>query len=406
MTEPDALFDRIQRAQQDRRADRLFLKYTAMRESSFRFFRATPYLFYKDWSANWSTIQTPVSWVCADLHLENIGSYRGRNGLVYFDINDFDEALLAPCTVDVARLVTSLFVAAPLLRHTPETTTHLASRFCTAYTQTLLRGKPQSVERETATGILQEFLTQAANRSRKELIASFTNGRGSKCLLRIDKTRLLPLEADRDTVWPWLKTLLHNQGGYRLQDAACRIAGTSSLGLSRYIALVKGPTDKLHLIDIKATRPSVAAPYVNVFQPGWPDPATRVVTLQNRLQDVPPALLWAQPGLKGEFFVGRTLQPQADRMDLTAKRVRNVRRLAQLLEMMGQLTASAHLRSGGHQGSAIADELMAFAAQPDWVVDILRWSSICARQVHTDYETYKVAFDAGVFGKVSERKAS
>lgn len=400
----DSLPDRIRTANQDRRPGLLLLKYKAMRESAFRFFRATPYLFYQDWPADNLALQ-PVSWVCADLHLENIGSYRGSNGLVYFDINDFDEALLAPCTVDVARLVTSLFVAAPLLRHTPETTTHLASRFCTAYTQTLLRGKPQSVERETATGMLKQFLAQVANRSRKALIAHFTHGRGSERLLRIDETRLLSLDkSEKDTIWPWLKTMLYNHGEYQLQDAAFRVAGTSSLGLSRYVALVKGTSGKLHLIDIKATRPSVAAPYVGVLQPGWPDPATRVVTLQNRLQDVPPALLWAQPGPAGEFFVGRTLQPQADRMDLITKRARNVRRLAQLLETMGQLTASAHLRSGGHQGSAIADELMGFAAQPDWVAYVLQWSATYARQVHTDYEAFNVAFDAGVFGQARKPK--
>ena len=39
----------------------------------------------------------PVAWCCGDMHLENFGSYHGDNGLAYFDINDFDEAALAPC---------------------------------------------------------------------------------------------------------------------------------------------------------------------------------------------------------------------------------------------------------------------------------------------------------------------
>ena len=39
---------------------------------------------------------SPVCWICGDLHIENFGSYKGDNRLVYFDLNDFDESILAP----------------------------------------------------------------------------------------------------------------------------------------------------------------------------------------------------------------------------------------------------------------------------------------------------------------------
>ncbi len=399
MVAEESLIARIRQANQDRRADMLSRKYKAMRESAFRFFRATPYLFYQDWSAGDRYATHPVSWVCADLHLENVGSYRAANGLVYFDINDFDEALLAPCTVDVARLVASLFVAAPLLKQSRETIRHLALRFVTVYTRTLQVGKPQSVERETAAGLLKQFLNQVANRSRKDLIARFTHGRGNKCQLIIDDKRLFKLSpSERATVWPWLHHTLYERGGYRLRDVVFRVAGTNSIGLSRYVALVEAPAGKLHLIDMKATRPSVAEPYVGIVQPGWPDSATRVVTLQNRLQDVPPALLWAETGPDGEFFVGRTLQPQADRLDLTSKRVRSAVRLGQLVETIAQLTASAHLRSGGHQGSAIADELIEFATNPTWSTGLIDWAEAYAGQVQTAYRHFKATPDADLIG--------
>jgi uncharacterized protein (DUF2252 family) len=43
--------------------------------------------------------------------VENFGTFKGDNGLVYFDLNDFDDAMLAPLTVDVIRMLSSVLVA-------------------------------------------------------------------------------------------------------------------------------------------------------------------------------------------------------------------------------------------------------------------------------------------------------
>jgi uncharacterized protein (DUF2252 family) len=48
----------------------------------------------------------PAVWSCGDLHIENCGGYLGEDGLLYFDIVDFDEAVLAPfLAADLGRLV-------------------------------------------------------------------------------------------------------------------------------------------------------------------------------------------------------------------------------------------------------------------------------------------------------------
>ncbi|MBN8822937.1 MULTISPECIES: DUF2252 family protein [unclassified Spirosoma] len=401
MKNNEKLLDHLQQINRDRRPDLLMWKYRAMRENAFRFFRATPSLFYQNMHPELMADAYPVCWSCGDLHLENFGSFRGSNKLVYFDINDFDEALLAPATVDLTRLVASLFVAAPLLRHSPETSRQLAYRFLTTYRQLLLLSKPRSIERQTSKGILNEFLTQVARRSRKELINRLTHGHGRKRQLRLIKDRILPLpKQEREVVWSWLKSALAEGADYRLRDVKFRMAGTSSIGLNRYVALVESASHKLHLLDIKATRSSVAEPYLNVSQPCWPNPANRIVALQNRLQDVPPANLWPLVGLDGEFFAVRSLQPQADRLDLTNKRIRGKQRLGKLIDTMAQLTASAHLRSGGHQGSAIADELITFANKTVWVSELVAWAEAYAQQVFLDFDQFQAAFDAGWPGSI------
>src|SRR6185437_14141187 len=93
---PLSIVSRIRRFNADREPERLALKYAAMRRDPFAFFRGTAHLFYADWPRPSPLDATPLTWACGDLHLENFGSYKGHNGLAYFDINDFDEAALAP----------------------------------------------------------------------------------------------------------------------------------------------------------------------------------------------------------------------------------------------------------------------------------------------------------------------
>ena len=91
-----------------REPQRLQLKYAAMRASPFAFLRGSCHLFYARMARGGVHKGAPVGWLCGDLHLENFGSYQGDNGLVYFDINDFDESALAPLTWDLVRLLASV----------------------------------------------------------------------------------------------------------------------------------------------------------------------------------------------------------------------------------------------------------------------------------------------------------
>lgn len=384
-----SLIDAIRYADRGRRVDLLALKYQAMRESSFRFYRATPYLFYQAWMGSHQWNGHPLSWVCGDLHLENMGSYRAANGLIYFDINDFDEAQLAPCTVDLARLVTSLFVAAKDWAMPLKLARSLAEHLITVYRERLISGKPRSIERETADGVLKRFLNQVAARSHRDLLARYTQGRGRHRHLRREANRLLELtELERATLWPWLNHTLATNGGFHLRDIVFRIAGTSSLGLARYAVLVKSKKGKYRLLDLKAVMPPAGTAYWAEWQPAWPDTASRVVTLQHRLQDVSPTYLQALVGPSGESFVLRSLQPQADRINLQVNQLQKGNRLRDLLETVAQLLASAHLRSGGQQDSAITDELIAFAKQPGWDTELLEQAEQYAKQVRNDYRLF------------------
>jgi len=100
---------------QNRDLERLTMKYRAMRSSPFVFLRGTCHLFYERLPKTSIFKSAPLTWNCGDLHLENFGSYKGDNRLAYFDMNDFDEAALAPLSMELVRLLTSILVGADSL---------------------------------------------------------------------------------------------------------------------------------------------------------------------------------------------------------------------------------------------------------------------------------------------------
>ena len=65
-------------------------KFKAIQASPFRFYRGTCHLFYDRLASLGMPKDHTETWICGDLHLENFGSYKGDNRLVYFDLNDFD----------------------------------------------------------------------------------------------------------------------------------------------------------------------------------------------------------------------------------------------------------------------------------------------------------------------------
>lgn len=130
----------------------LAIKYGRLRANAFSFFRGTCHLFYDRLPKVDIFKNSPLVWACGDLHPENFGSYKGDNRLAYFDINDFDEAALAPAGWDLIRMLTSVLVGTDGLKWAASVKNNLGAIFLDAYAASLATGKPYWVERETATG--------------------------------------------------------------------------------------------------------------------------------------------------------------------------------------------------------------------------------------------------------------
>ncbi len=392
----ETVFNRIQKFNQGRISELVDMKYQRMQADAFAFFRGTCHLFYEDWTqANTELNAAPGVWVCGDLHLENFGTYKGDNRLVYFDINDFDEAVLAPCTWDLARLLTSILVGASSLEVNEAEALALCHCCLERYTEALSKGQVRTVERETAVGMVKDLLVSLKERDRQQFLDERTKETSGKRKLRIDNKRTQAVtKLERAKVTALLEAWAEKQPDskfFTILDIAHRIAGTGSLGLERYVILVvgKGSPNQNYLLDLKAQPTSSLQPYLILPQPQWSNQAQRVVAIESRVQATSPALLAA---LESEqAYVLRELQPVSDRLNLNQWNGK-LRRLSKVVQTMGELLAWGQLRSGGRQGSAITDQLIDFAPDSSWRQPLLDYVRSYALQVEKDYKDFCIDF--------------
>lgn len=403
------IVESIRRFNAGRDPRRLAMKYEAMRSSPFSFLRGTCHLFYARLPGGRLFRKAPPVWSCGDLHLENFGSYKGENRLVYFDISDFDEAALAPATWDPVRLLTSVLVAVDTLRATHTEAIGLCKTFIDAYANALAAGKGCWLERDTADGMVGELLASAKTRRRVDLLDRYTekNKRGRRTI-RLDGRHALAasdLEQERATrLIERYAVAQPDPGFFRVLDVSCRIAGTGSLGVERYIILIegKGSPDVNYLLDLKQALPSSLMPHLKIDQPKWPSQAHRVVDLQRRMQAVAMAFLHPMTTRAGSYIL-RGLQPSADRVAFGRPRI-SVEKIGGVLDDMGRILAWDQLRSSGRQHSAVADELIEFAtSRKKWQGELLGAAQQCAQQVEKDWTVFAAAYDAGAFAQTTPR---
>ena len=366
-------------------------KFRAIQESPFRFYRGTCHLFYDRLTELGPPKAHTKAWICGDLHLENFGSFKGDNRLVYFDVNDFDEALMAPLSAEVLRFATAILMATDLFKYSDKQARELVKCALKEYRDTIVRSKALMMERDLATGLLREFFDKVELQKRQEFIGSITEQRGKKTLIKIDDVHNHKMDEDvHERLMSWYRKEFKNDdrlGPLEIQDCAYRIAGTGSLGVERYMILVRhAKSKKFYLLDMKEARPSSLSSHVKIKQPKWASEAERIITIQNRMQFCAPALL-RPVYFNKKWFVLKELQPMQDKVDLaTAKG--ELDKLQDVILPMARLAAYAHLRGTGRQGSSTADELADSVSHDKWIKQRYELATELAVQTKKDFKDF------------------
>lgn len=252
-------------------------KYALMAESELNFYRATNFLFWADWGRapqlqSFGRPRTRI-WLQGDAHAENIGAQSNNRGVVVYDLNDFDETLIGDFQLDLWRLATSLLV----LGHdrggfSPQYEAQIVTALSKSYLRTLalFRGNndelSSTVTAANTPSILTDFLLDVERSStrRRMLGKNTTTERGVR---RFDTSNpdYVPvspevLAAIEKAMPAYISSLAgrarYVEGYFRIKDAVQRArGGMGSLGVTRYLLLIEGPTggqDDDRILDVKA----------------------------------------------------------------------------------------------------------------------------------------------------------
>ncbi len=278
----------------------------------------------------------------------------------------------------------------------------MAQLFLKTYSAILSKGKPYYIERKTAKGIVCTFLTAVSKRKKKELLQKRTQKNKDELSILLDDPRHFEIEKSlkrelEHHITEWIMYSHDGPYNYKVIDSVFRLAGTGSVGLKRYAFLLKSVNtkDKYLLVDMKQSRASSLAPYVTIPQPHWESEAARVVAVQQRMQNIPPALL-SYSIFKDEPYLIQEMQPEKDSINFNLIKER-YRDIYQVIDDMAILTASSQLRSSGRQGASVADELIAYGENMQWQEVVLKYAVKYAQTLQQNYKQYVSDYKKGDF---------
>jgi uncharacterized protein (DUF2252 family) len=408
-------------------------KFRKMAAEPFAFYRGTAPLFYADVARlddPWVDEHTRRVWIQGDLHAENFGTYLDGDGVLVFDVNDFDEAYVAPWTWDLRRLVASVALLGWSKAFSDADIDALNTAYLRSYLDAVRSFSGGSGEREFALtrantdGPIRAVLQGSRERSRRALLDAtteiegenriFRDGPGVRRLGDAERAEVVSAyEAYLDTIppakrWP--------DPAYTVHDVVGRSGfGIGSAGLPAYNVLIEGPTEALDDDIVLSMKQAVrAAPSRVVDDPeaaAWfRHHGHRTALSRRALQAHADRLLgWTEMG--GVGYVVNQLSPYEN--DLDWDDLTEPRDLRDVLHRLGQATARAHCvaDADAEQGLValqVEDAVLAVVGDREdaFVADLVAFGRDYASVVRDDHRRFVEAFRADRITGVSSTAES
>ncbi|WP_013323748.1 DUF2252 domain-containing protein [Gloeothece verrucosa] len=268
--------------------DLLTYKYCKMSESNspFPFYRATNYLFWEDLAndsrlKNFGNSKTQI-WLSGDLHLENLGTFNNNLEEIVFDINDFDESLIADYQLDLWRMATSIILVARDNNLSKEEAASVVDAFTETYLNTLAayRGNDDELKtyftEDNTEGMIKKLLNKAQKQTRQQMLDKWVENTEGKAQFKAIDQKLEKLTVKEDVIQKAMaaygKTLVgklsDNPSYFKVKSVAKRLnAGLGSLGVPRYYVLIEGETKALNddrILDVKYQSRPTAYEYLRL----------------------------------------------------------------------------------------------------------------------------------------------
>lgn len=317
--------------------------------SPHSFLRGSAPLFYEILAARPDLAAGPEGhgWIVGDMHLENVGAYQtDLKGEVVFNLNDFDDTTIGPLWLDVLRLATSVLLAGRTFQCSGVDSIALTGTMMHAYLQGAWHLAPAPPLPAAIAGMIE----RAQRRTRKDLL----DGRapvghdGHRHFVHGERYFELPADLAPEVpklVAAYLASLGERAPGHAaswaIDDAALRVAGTGSLGVTRLAVLVRDKDNEQRIVELKESRASSTEALVQPPAKEWKTPAERVVLGARALVGSPPRQLTSVVA-DGRSFAARKLFPQEDKLRLDGLRAGP--KLDSVVSTIGDLLGRAHAR--------------------------------------------------------------
>ncbi len=357
-----------------------------------------------------------------DAHVANFGLFASPERRLIFDLNDFDEANIAPWEWDVKRLGASVVLAGRDIGMPEDACAGAVVGAVAEYRETLrelyemtalerfyYRVETEQLEqlaRAEGRKVIEEAARKARKRTSDKVLRSITTKDVDGRLRIVDQPPIVEhvgavsdevvpdlLRSYKDTVNVDIAVLLEQ---YELVDRALRIVGVGSVGTRCHILLLVGPAGEPLFLQVKEAQPSVLVTYGGMprRRPGGRVVAQavtgvdgyRVVTGQRIMQAVSDRFLGWFEHAGHDFFVRqfRDMKGSIDLSTLTPQMLEGYSRLC------GRLLARAHAQSP--DGAVIRGYL---AKGESFDTAIAAWSRLYADQAEKDHATLVAAVKAG-----------
>jgi len=405
-------------------------KFRRMAADPGSFYRGTACLFYSDVAAQkdpWADERTSRIWIQGDLHAENFGTYMDGDGILVFDVNDFDEAYLGHFTWDLRRMAASIALIGWQKALPDDIITELIEIYARSYVEKIHdfvqteRDDVFSLGLDSTDGPVHDVLLTAKLASRIDLLEDLTviddydrRFRDAPGVRQLDKNELHAVMAAFDSYKASIpKGKRSRRLNYAVKDVVGRSGfGIGSAGLPAYNFLIEGWTQALENdIVLSMKQGNVAAPSRVVDDERMADyfdhHGHRTAVSQRSLQARSDPLL-GHTALDGVGFVVNELSPYD--ADLDWAELVEPDQIRSVLGYLGQATAKAHCVSDEDSDDtlvefqteeAIAGVLGGAKITAAFVEDMCGFGLDYANQVRADYAVFVNAFRAGGFSEVT-----
>jgi uncharacterized protein (DUF2252 family) len=394
------------------------LRFARMLTDPFAFYRGSAAVMAADLAAG------PSSGIeimcCGDAHISNFGLYAAPHRSIVFDLNDFDEAAVAPGEWDVKRLVTSAIIGGRHAGYPAKAIRRCVEQAVVGYQTSLeamleemnvldryyLRVEPERYRGKVSKGLL-SVIQKTTSRARTRTSARVFNqlmeiGPGGTPRLREAPPVLQHVEEEIEiplvqAVHEYLAAVPADiallLSHFRATDVALRVVGVGSVGTRCYLVILVGPNGTPLILQIKEARRSVLEEYG-----GWPQPPTLSAAVEAKGQGV--RVVDGQLILQAmsDVFLGTT---RKDGRDYYIRQFHDMKGSVETEGMSAStyseyVSACAVLLARAHSQSANASILRGYVGTSTAVHDALaEWSYAYADKALDDYHQLRAAAAAG-----------